>query len=366
MTEPSSRLRVLVCGTTFGRIYLRGLAFLPEMFELAGILARGSLHSAEVARAHGVPLYTDVAQVPKADIDVACVVVRSAVVGGAGADLALALLERGIHVLQEHPVHHDELAACLQMARRSGCLYRLNSFYPDVGPVARFIQMARRVLAVRRAMYVDAACSVHVLYPLVDILGQTLGGLRPWSFLAPADQGDGVPFIALNGTLAGVPLTLRVQNEMDLRDPDNHTHVLHRIVLGTDGGTLTLTDTHGLVLWSPRMHVERNGEGVLDMFSPEGNMALPATSVVGPLESPSFNAVFTDLWPGSIARSLARFHAAVQAGNDDARLSQYHLTACRVWQELGKRLGPVRVISPPMPRPLALSAVGGEGLGCTA
>lgn len=351
MTASTRRLRVLVCGTTFGRVYLRGLALLPDAFELVGILGRGSAHSAQVAQAHGVPLYTDVAQLPPGGVDVACVVVRSAVVGGEGAALALALLEKGIHVLQEHPVHHDELAACLQTARRLGCMYRLNSFYPDVEPVARFIHLARQVLAVREAAYVDAACSVHVLYPLVDILGQVLGGLRPWSF-APEQRGGG-PFTSLEGVLGGVPLSLRVQNQMDARDPDNHTLVLHRIVLGTSGGTLTLTDTHGLVLWSPRLHVERR-DGVLDMFAADGIMAAPSTSIVGPCEAASFHGVFTDLWPHSIARSLKRFHAAVVGGSDDPRLSQFHLTACRIWQELGNRLGPVQLISPPTPRPLAL------------
>lgn len=362
MTRPISRLRVLVCGTTFGRLYLRGLALLPDAFELVGILARGSAHSVEIARAHGVPLYTDVAQLPTSGIDVACVVVRSGVVGGIGADLALALLEKGIHVLQEHPVHHDELTECLRMARRVGCLYRLNSFYPDVAPVARFIQLARQVLTVRNAVYLDAACSIHVLYPLVDILGQAMGGLRPWSFPPSVDRDETAPFIALNGTLAGIPLSLRVQNQIDPIDPDNHTHLLHRIVLGTDGGTLTLTDTHGLVLWSPRLYVGRTEGGVLDMFGSEGDMALPSTSIAGTADAPTFNAIFTDLWPLSIARALERFHTAVLGGGDDVRISQYHLATCRVWQDLGKTLGPAGLISHPVPRPLAFSEIG-EGVG---
>lgn len=368
---PSRRLRVLVCGTTFGRIYLRGLALLPYIFELAGILARGSAHSAATARALGVPLYTSADDLPDGGIDAACVVVRSAVVGGSGSELARALLERGIHVLQEHPVHHDELAACLRTAQRSGCIYRLNGFYPDVEPVARFIRLARLALARREAVYVDAACSVHVLYPLVDILGQALGGFRPWSFgrVAEMERNEAEekreeerknrpapPFLSLSGTLAGIPLSLRVQNQIDPGDPDNHTHVLHRIVLGTSGGALTLTDTHGLVLWSPRLHVGRD-DGVLDLSGSGGTMDLPSTSIVGPAGAASYGAVFTDLWPRAIARALSRFHEAILAGTRDARIGQHHLTACRVWQDIGNRIGPARIVSPPAPVPLSLAEI---------
>ncbi len=48
MIKAEQRLRVVVCGTTFGRVYLRGIAQLPEEFELVGILARGSDNAAVV------------------------------------------------------------------------------------------------------------------------------------------------------------------------------------------------------------------------------------------------------------------------------------------------------------------------------
>lgn len=360
MSVAQRRLRVVVCGTTFGRVYLRGLALLPECYEVAGILARGSRHSVEIARQYGVPLYTGLDQLPDEGIDAACVVVRSAVVGGGGGDLALALLERGLHVLQEHPVHHDEMAACLRMARRQGRVYRLNTFYPDVAPVSRFIAAARRIQALRQTIYVDAACSVQVLFPLVDILGQALGGLRPCSVWA-AGQGEAAPFTMLGGLLSGVPLSLRVQNEMHPGDPDNHTHLLHRITIGGSGGALTLVDTHGPVSWSPRLHVGRDAEGILQMFSGDESLALPSTSILGPSVAPSFDAVFTQEWPEAMARALRRFHCAILDGDADPAHAQYHLGVCRVWQDIGQCLGPVRLVSPPPPAPLSAAALA-EGI----
>ena len=48
MTANPRRLRVLVCGTTFGQAYLNGLAAAPAHFELAGILARGGWPTASI------------------------------------------------------------------------------------------------------------------------------------------------------------------------------------------------------------------------------------------------------------------------------------------------------------------------------
>ncbi len=208
MTSQNRRLRVVVCGTTFGRVYLKGIARLAGDFELVGILARGSDQARDCARRYGVPCYTTVAALPFGEIDMACVVVRSAVVGGPGTALALELLRHGVHVLQEHPVHHDDLVRCLKAAQGAGCRYALNGFYPDLPSVRGFIAAARQALARSRAVYVDAACGINVLYPLVDILGRVLGGLRPWTFSAPLDAGADDPLTSLTGRLGGVPLRL--------------------------------------------------------------------------------------------------------------------------------------------------------------
>lgn len=74
---------------------------------MGGILARGSDNAVACAQGYNVPLYTDINQLPHNGINVACVVVRSTVVGGQGTKLANDLLMRGIHVIQEHPVHEQ-------------------------------------------------------------------------------------------------------------------------------------------------------------------------------------------------------------------------------------------------------------------
>ena len=90
------RVRVLVCGTGFGRIHLRAIAADDDV-DLAGILSRGSAASRGVAAEYGVTCHTSVDDLPD-DIDIACVVIPSTTGAGEGTEIALRLLDRGIHV----------------------------------------------------------------------------------------------------------------------------------------------------------------------------------------------------------------------------------------------------------------------------
>lgn len=362
MTAANRRLRVVVCGTTFGRVYLRGIAGLADDFELAGILARGSAQARDCARRHGVPLYTAVEDLPADGIDLACVVVRSSVVGGPGTALALELLGRGVHVLQEHPVHHDELAGCLKAARRAGRRYAVNSFYPDLPSVRGFIAAARQALENSGPVYIDAACGINVLYPLVDILGRMLGGLRPWAFSAPLAASADDPLTSLCGRVAGVPLRLGVQNAIAPEDPDNSGLLLHRITLCTGNGTLMLPDTHGPVLWAPRLYVERGRDGVLDMFGASPHLTLPVMEMLEPFREQAYGKVLGEMWTEAIQRALLRFKGEILAGVDDMRHGQYCLAACRVWQDLGQSLGVTKTaaLRPPRPERLAASRIAGR------
>lgn len=354
MTTHAHTLHVIVCGTTFGQTYLSAIASLPEHFRLAGVLARGSAFARHCAQKHRVPLYTSVDELPD-DIDAACVVIRSGILGGVGTALAKALLERGIHVLQEQPVHHDELGQLLVAARKNQCQYQLNGFYPDLPSVARFIALARNVFEQRKPLYVDAACSVHVLYPLIDILGKVFGQLRPWSFTrhttATEDLG---PFTTLTGRIAGLPLTLRVQNQFDPADPDNHLHLFHQISLGTQGGTLTLLDSHGQIMWRPRMLMQRRDDGVLDLSVKQVSLAMPASSIIEADDATAYHDVLTRTWPQAAARALLRFHQSVQDNRQNAAANQYLLSVAKAWNDLGTKLGPPREVHAQDTLPLAI------------
>lgn len=367
-------MRVVVVGALFGQVYLRafGLPGLP--FELAGILARGSDRSRGVADHHGVPLFTDIDQIPD-DVRMACVVVRGGLLGGPGVELSKALMARGIHVIQEHPLHHDELADCLREARRHRVTYHLNPFYTNTAPVRRFIGAATALLRKQRPLYLDAACGFQVAYSLLDIIGQVLGKVRPWSLgeLAPtpADLAHvtdlDVPFRSLDGVIGGVPVTLRIQNQMDPADPDNYAHLMHRVILGTEAGNLELVGTHGPVVWSPRPDFPRAvrdpaADPHFDYRNPDAealasHLEVPSAGVLGPAATPGYREIFESVWPAGVAHALLRLRRDALAGDPASRRGQYHLTLCQLWQDITARLGPPELVKAPPPTLLDAGAI---------
>jgi len=347
--------RVVVCGTKFGRVYLAALREPTPELELAGILAGGSERSKRCAEHYGVPLWSDPEEVSD-DVDLACVVVGSTVNGGPGSELAQALMARGLDVLQEHPLHHDELAGCLKAARRAEVMYRLNTHYVHLEPVRRFVAAARELTSRQQPLYVDATCGIQVIYTLLDILGRALGSVRPWTIEALG--GDDAPFRTLAGTIAGVPLTLRVQNELDPGDPDNFAHILHRVTLGTEGGNLTLHSSHGPVLWCPRPHLPSAARDAVVLDEVEGeHLDYPSAEALGPPGAPSYREVMGTLWPAGVRHALAELQAASAAGEDPLRDGQYHLTLCRLWQDVTGSLGYPALREQDEPTPLPAEAL---------
>jgi pyochelin biosynthetic protein PchG len=342
----------VVCGTGFGRVYLAALRRPDSPYRLAGVLARGSARSVACAEHYGVPLYRDVDEVPP-DVALACVVVGSGLVGGPGASVAERFLVRGVPVLQEHPLHPDELMACLRTARRHGVVHHVDTLFVHVEPVRRFICAAQRLLARQPAVFVEATCAYQVVQTLLEVLAEALGGTRVRGLAAaPPEPG---PFRTVTGELTGVPFALRVQHELDPRAPDNHAHVLHRITIGTDGGQLTLVNTHGPVVWSPRAHMPADlAEAVRLGDSAATHLDLPSASVLGPPEAPSYRQVLADLWPAGIQRAIT----AVRDDTDGGRShGQRQLALSRLSREVNELLGPVRLLHRPAPEVLDMDTV---------
>ncbi|MGK8522548.1 Gfo/Idh/MocA family oxidoreductase [Nocardia asteroides] len=363
-TEPTRRPvvpKVVVCGTSFGRVYLRAVHADPDV-ELAGVVSRGSATSRELADSYGVPHYSGVEELPD-DVDIACVAVRAGAAGGDGATLAQRLLGRGIHVLQEHLLHPGELADCLRAARDHDVRYRLNAFYPHLRPVELFLRAAAILRERQRPLHVDAAAGSQVAYSLLDIIGRAVGRLRPWAIGEPgpvppelaALADPPMPYTQLMAVIGGVPVSLRVQNQINPADPDNHALLLHRIAIAFEGGVLTLADTHGPVLWSPRLHTGRDATGRLIMAGPgTERLEVPSTEVLEPAAAPTFRAVFDDLWPHSVRMALAQLRADIADPRRSAGAAQWATTVTALWQRLTTVLGQPELIRPPTPAPVPL------------
>jgi pyochelin biosynthesis protein PchG len=352
------RWRVLVAGTAFGRIYLDAIAAAPESFVLAGVLARGSEYSRRCALGYGVPLYTETKQVPD-DIDIACVVVRSGATGGPGSELSQALLERGVHVLQEHPVHATEIAMCLRAAKNGGAAYAVNTLYPNIRAIRQFLNVAGYLRERQRIEFIDAACNSQVSYPLLDVMGRAAGALRPWSFAAlDGSAGRGGPFRSLVGSIGGIPLTLRVQNQVHPEDADNHSFLLHRLSIGCEAGVLSLADTHGPVLWNPRLHAPRDATGrLVTAGTGTERLSAPSNIILGDPEACSYHDVFARLWPDAVLHALRSLCGEIADPDRRGRRAQWDTSVSLAWRDMSTRLGMPELIRPGTPQALPLEAL---------
>ncbi len=351
-------MRVVVAGTAFGRIYLDAVASDPGL-TLTGVLGRGSGTTTALAERYGVPVLHSPDDVGD-DVDIACVVIGSAVNGGPGAEIAEALLRRGIHVLQEHPLHPDEIRGCLRAARDGGAVHHVNTLYPDLAPVRTFLDAARRLRDQQPALFVDAACSVQLLYPLLDVIGRALGAARPWAFSPPVTPPPAVvgsmrtaqPFQMLHAAVAGIPVSLRVQNQVSPADRDNHALLTHRLAIGFEAGVLTLADAYGPVLWNPRMHAPRDGDGRLVLDGPpDDRLDVASTELLGAEECSTYREIFTGMWPQAVREALRRLREEIAAPASQRTTAQWGMAVSRMWADLTAELGTPEIIRPRDPRP---------------
>lgn len=208
--------RALVCGTNYGYHYLEAIERAEGRYELAGILAKGSLRSALLAAKYRVPLYLSVNDVPDG-IDVAF-----AAMGTSGDDAVLKLLRRGVDVLCEHPVHPKFLQQALRAAAGSGAKFDVNAHY-DLLPAPRaFIKRCNRQR--EQPVFVEALLSPRLIYALLDIVRHALGSLD------------------------AAPMSVQFERFLPDGSPDNIVDC--RIAVGYPSGMLTLMAMPGPVIWT--------------------------------------------------------------------------------------------------------------------
>ena len=328
----NQRPRAIVVGSTFGAVYAEALAAPRSPVELVGLLSRGSTASTQLADRLGVSRYTNIDGLPP--VDVAFVVVRSGVVGGEGTQICEQLLAGGIHVMQEQPVHADEILSLLRVAKASSTVYAVNDFYSRIAPIRQFICAAKALDKIARIRYVHARSSIHVSYPLFTILSAIVGPLTPARIMVPqrAEGGETTAssFVAGRILLGDVTVDLLIQNELCAHDPDNHARLMHTITVGSDAGELVLAHTHGSTHWYPRPRVEA--------------VAVQIAEPVGIDFEPTAAEVRNKLWPNAVRLAAADFVESIDRGR--TLISQRFVRATRLWSDFTSSIGPATLIDP--------------------
>ena len=236
---------VIVCGSNYGRAYLRAIKSAPERYRLAGILARGSERSTRVAEQYGTPLYRKVSEVPL-QVSIAC-----AAIGSQAEEVHLALLARGVHVLCEHPQTARHIRQALEIAAAHNVCFHINGHFADLEAPAAFIHCAHR-LRPACPLYINIAATERSLYATLDITKRALATLRPWN-LKQLIQSE--PFLLLHGVMAGVTTDVHLQLSPEgtiFDDGSPNYAVDFRLAFFYPSGILSLLSASGPVLWHER------------------------------------------------------------------------------------------------------------------
>ena len=240
-----SRMRVLVCGSNYGRTYINALAREPHKFQLAGILAQGSVRSQRLAALNSVPLYRSADELPDT-INLACAAMSSD-----AAPVVLQLIRRGIHVLCEHPYPSDWLKRAFYLAQERGVQFHVNGHFANLPAPEKFIRECRQAGERVRPEFLEVMATERSLYGALDILLAAAGSRQPLRVHVLSRQ---TKFVLLEGNLGRVAVRLSVQASQKGRgrliDGSPDYLVDQRLTAAFPAGLLTLSSMAGPVLWN--------------------------------------------------------------------------------------------------------------------
>jgi len=312
-------MRVLVCGTNYGSLYLEALRLGGKDYRLAGILARGNTRSQLAALEYDVPLFRSLEEVGS-DIDFAC-----AAMGASGNEVVLGLIARDIHVLCEHPLNIHYVQSALDAARARRICFHINGHFAQLEAATAFISHARQRSQAELPSFFQVTATDRSLYAALDILGRIRVYFTPFQFQV---TGHFAEFIELQGVLAGVPATFHIQRGVDGQTfPDGSPRYLvdHRIVAVFPSGILTLLSMNGPVVWNANLNRSQDADQTLFTVLHE-NCSLTAGLLRRQRIASNFRAI------EAIAKNIREGVAPPEQKPD------YLLELSRAWETLGSLL----------------------------
>lgn len=321
-SELGSPYRVAVCGSNYGQAYLDALAESPGRFSVVALLARGSERSRRLAARHGIPLRHTAGELP-AGVDLACAALPASADG-----VVLELLERGIHVLCEHPRGPDFIDRATATAEEAGVCFQVNGHFSDLPAPRAFADRCRERLAAGPLRFVELVAHERSLYAALDIFGRALPGLGD---LEVERIGGAGGFVTFTGRLSQRPAreaTALLQIQVpgaELADGSAGYLVDVRLCAGFDDGVLSLLSITGPVVWNANLARGAEGSGGLWEI-----LGAPATA------SELRNA-------RSIANleALERLVLEIETGDAGGAKDRRHvIDVARAWHTLGARLRP--------------------------
>jgi len=314
-------MRVLVCGSNYGRAYITALARNPRRYQLTGILAQGGARSQQVAAANGVPLYCSTEELPD-NIDFACTAMSSA-----AWPVVLRLIRRGIHVLCEHPHPAGTLKKALALARKHSVQFHVNGHFANLPAPRAFIQHCQRTSKLASPELIEVLATERSLYGALDILMSAAGGRQQLRVRALSHRSR---FVLLEGTLGKIPLRVSVQvsgkkGSGRLADGSPGYLLDQRLTVMFPAGLLTLLSMAGPVVWNiTPAHVVGNDTPLWTVLCDQAPCSL------ADLREQRINANIEAL--NSIRRSI------MGRGTPETQQPQHILRVSEAWESIGRQL----------------------------
>jgi len=315
-----SRMRVLVCGSNYARTYITALAREPRKFQLVGILAQGSVRSQQLADLSGVPLYLSAGELPD-NIDLACAAMSSA-----AFSVVRQLIQRGMHVLCEHPYPASRLKEAMKLARKHGVQFQVNGHLANLPAAQAFIRECRQTNGRVYPELIDVMATERSLYGALDILMAAIGSRDSLRVQVLSRR---TKFVLLEGTLGKIPVRLSVQvsggkGAGRLADGSPGYLLDQRLTVVFPAGSLILLSMAGPVLWcSTPAHIENNQKLWRILCDQQ-------TQTVSTLREERIQANVASL--NAIRRSI------LGHGTPEIQRPQHILNVSRAWESVGRQL----------------------------
>ena len=328
-------IKAIVCGTTFGQSYINAIKKMNNI-ELAGILAFGSSRSEKCAEEHNVPLYVDVNTIPK-NIDVAFVVIKSSVLGGKGTEISKKLLKKGIHVMQEHPIHYREVENCLKVAKEFNICYAVGNLYNSLETIEKFIEAAIYLNEKDVLQHIDIITSSQLLYSLIGILNEALPIFRSFDIISALTEKR-YPFNRIVLSNGQINIHLQIHNETSDVDGNNHMHLLHKITFFYKSGRLDLEDTFGCVTWRDRMNISDN----IVLSSKNTRIDYLDKLIylrLSNYDNLTYTTLLYEIFPNGIRKEIEKFIGNIKQKKTNITKIQKEILIAKKWGQIMEEIG---------------------------
>lgn len=323
-------VRVLLCGTVFGQVYLRGV-LKTGGYVLKGILSKGSPQSRAVAAEYGLRLHTDPAEISAGEYDLALVVVRSGIVGGSGSEIAATLLQKGVSVVQEQPVHAEEAIENYRLARENGAAYLINTFYPYLPASRAFHQEIARVkTAGESVLRIGGSCSMPTLLPFLDQVCRAAGGVTPFAVDREHVIRQGV-VTAVPLTVSRVPCLLEISGSLNREDIDRNAYILNELRVSSMSQNLVMTEVNGQVVRIAKPYI---AEEYLRETVHDPVRDCSGTDVLYDASGRTFGTLYGEEWPQAVSAFLTENEEMIRSKRCPAAHMQYYAALCDLWKEI--------------------------------